>query len=574
MGQRFSRERQGSDAEHRATGPTMSSSNTNPINLFDELDRNLLRCPISDRQFLPLNVLDELITADNVLASVNAAARRKSNASQFSCNLKFAAGVVEKAKKLFAVLAFIGHEHAISDLLSEGLTDEDLPILRQPTMTRLSVESRDSGSTTHKAFQSWKPQDFRHFENDQWLFLAPVFDSTGKHLKLTGECAFPFLSPSQRIRDSVNSEVVQCSVHPHHYRPLVGVPLSFVPSGRLNTHPSLQTDQHQIQVAVKKIESRDAFEREIKNLNMIRALKSRHIIKHIVTCERNSSYYVVFPWASGGSLLDLWRPENDTARTPELVLWCLRQMLGLSDALRALHQDLEGGIHCRHGDLKPDNILLFEEGEDRFLVIADLGVSRIHEQPTELRQGGTTTKATTFSYQAPEASDEGNQDKPRHRTYDIWSLGCIFLEFVIWLLYDLKAVRNFGDHRQRRPQNPHRSFYQTTNEGQVEPDAAVLDAISSLREDYRCGDDTALGILVKLIAEKALVIPVEKRCNAEMLRNELQKIVQSAEQNFNSKNTSYLLKEPIHLALTPKIFGPAPRSLKSSRPDTPQGEKG
>ena len=344
----------------------------------------------------------------------------------------------------------------------------------------------------------------------------------------------------------------------------------FILGKQLNTHQSLQVDRRQLQVAVKKVENQDTFKRELKNLEMIRALKCRHVIKHIATCERNSSYYVVFPWASGGSLLNYWRRENDTARTPTLVLWCLRQMLGLSEALRALHQDLEGEIHCRHGDLKPDNILLFEEAEDHFLVIADLGVSRIHEQPTELREGGTTTKATTLVYQAPEASDVENQDKPRHRTYDIWSLGCIFLEFVIWLLYDLKAVKNFGDHRYRRPQNPHRSFYQMTADGQVESDTAVLGAISALREDSRCDGDTALGILLKLIAEKVLVIPVENRCNAETLRDELLDIVQSAEQNLNSENSSYLLKESCQLALTPKIFSPIEQSLKS-RPDTPQG---
>jgi serine/threonine protein kinase len=337
-----------------------------------------------------------------------------------------------------------------------------------------------------------------------------------------------------------------------------------------NCIQSARPDQRQIQVAVKTLKSQDIFEREYKCLRMIRELKSRHIIKYIATCERRTSYHILFPWAAGGSLLDYWSRNNDTPRTPELVLWSLRQMFGLSEALRALHQDLDGDMHCRHGDLKPDNILLFGENEDRYLVIADLGVSRIHEQPTDMRPGGTTTTATTRVYQAPEISASEARDKPRHRTYDVWSLGCIFLEFVIWLIHDAKAVKNFADHRFRRPQNVLRSFYQINNStGQVEPDSAVENAISALKADSRCASDTALGTLVDFIAEKVLVIPVRSRCDATTLCDKVQAIVQTAEHDLKLGNASYLLKEHRLLAPAPKVFLPAEPSLKS-RPDTPQ----
>jgi serine/threonine protein kinase len=227
--------------------------------------------------------------------------------------------------------------------------------------------------------------------------------------------------------------------------------------------------------------------------------------------------------------MDYWEFESKTPRNPELVLWSLQQMLGLAEAIRALHHDLGGDLHLRHGDLKPANILFFKEDGDNFLMVADVGVSRIHEQPTLLRRVGTTTEATTRSYEAPEVAFE-RPGQPRARTYDIWSLGCVFLEFAIWLLYDVNAINNFEENRRDPLQNKDASFYVTTG-GKAELSKDVSDAIKALREDPRCQGGTALGSLVNLIADKLLVIAVDERCKAEQLRDELHKIVQDAEQN-------------------------------------------
>ena len=304
-------------------------------------------------------------------------------------------------------------------------------------------------------------------------------------------------------------------------------------------------------MAIKELRDRKSFEREKDNLTKILNLNNRHLIKHIATCERGSNYYVIFPLANGGSLLDYWKRENEKPRSLELILWSLQQMHGLAGATYALHHDLGGDIHCRHGDLKPANILLFEEDADRFLVIADLGVSRIHEQQTNLRRCGTTTMATTRSYEAPEVLESGRQDQPRARTYDIWSLGCVFLEFAIWLLYDFDAIKNFEDNRKRPLENPHASFFYMTPVGKAEIPTEVLDAIKALREDPRCQGGTSLESLVNLIADKLLVTAAEDRCKAEQLRDELQKIVQKARQDF-----SYLLNAtnqppPIHKVFLP-----------------------
>jgi serine/threonine protein kinase len=286
-------------------------------------------------------------------------------------------------------------------------------------------------------------------------------------------------------------------------------------------------------VAVKELHTQESFKREQGNLTKILRLNNRHLIKHFATIERGSSnYYVVFPLADGGSLSDYWERENSTPRTPELVLWSLQQMNGLAGALYSLHHELGGDEHCRHGDLKPANILLFEDNEDRTLVIADFGVSRIHGELTDLRQGGTTTAATTRSYEAPEASEYGRRNKPRARTYDIWSLGCVFLEFAIWLLYDIGAIKNFEENRKWPPGSQNASFFQMTPAGTAEISPDVLDAINALRQDLRCQRGTSLGCLVDLISTKLLLTVAEDRYNAKQLCVELQKIVQKGEEDL------------------------------------------
>jgi serine/threonine protein kinase len=295
------------------------------------------------------------------------------------------------------------------------------------------------------------------------------------------------------------------------------------------------------------------FEREKENLTGIQNLNNRHLIKHIATCQQNTDYYVVFPFANGGNLLEYWEREIEIPRSLDLIMWSLQQMLGLAGALYTLHHDLGADIHCRHGDIKPANILLFEKGDDRILVLADLGVSRFHEERTHMRRGGTTTMATTLSYEAPEVLELGNKDKPRARTYDIWSLGCVFLEFVIFLLYDFKAVKNFEDNRKRTTtcDNPNASFFQTTSNGHAEILPEVFDAIEALREDPRCRGGTSLNVLVNLIADKLLVTVVENRWRAEQLHEELQKIVHKANQD-----RSYLLNTTDQSPPVPKVFLP------------------
>lgn len=272
----------------------------------------------------------------------------------------------------------------------------------------------------------------------------------------------------------------------------------------------------------------------------------------------------MFPWADGGNLREFWAREDSRQRTPELILWCFQQMLGLVGALKDLHS-----ANCRHGDLKPENILHFKGRGEGILVVADVGVSRVHKDETSIRNAPTSTRATTPSYEAPEA--QPNQQTPRSRRYDMWSMGCIFLEFAVWILYNLEAINSFRRSRKSKddPKTTHANFYKRTSEGTVEIHSAVSEAMDTLREDPRCQGGTALENLVKLIAEDLLRIEVSHRAKADKLYDRLKKIFQDAE-----KKPSSLLNTVDPPPTIPLVFRPTGPKQNSTSPSNPEAGQG
>jgi serine/threonine protein kinase len=167
-----------------------------------------------------------------------------------------------------------------------------------------------------------------------------------------------------------------------------------------------------------KVDASRHYRDELTNLNRIRKIEDEHLNKPLACCEQ--ARCILFPWASGGDLWDFWEANNrkELERTPDVFLWALGQITGLTHALESLHQ-----VNTRHGDLKPSKILYFTDDNTKLgtLKIADFGVSRTHTVNTGLRESPTITKASTFIYEAPEAHDRFKNILKRSRKYDCWS---------------------------------------------------------------------------------------------------------------------------------------------------------
>jgi len=158
------------------------------------------------------------------------------------------------------------------------------------------------------------------------------------------------------------------------------------------------------------------------------------------------------------NLWDFWKAHDGplTPNPKNEMLWIASQILGIVDAVALLHNE-----NLRHGDIKPENILCFQSITDSSmnLVLADFGLGRAHDRATELRARTTVTVAVTMAYRAPESDMRGIV---RSRLYDIWCLGCLFLEMAGWILGRLDELQ-----RARRKGGVEEAFFDVDTADQL-----------------------------------------------------------------------------------------------------------
>ena len=198
-------------------------------------------------------------------------------------------------------------------------------------------------------------------------------------------------------------------------------------------------------------------------LQRLRRYSNPHLTTHLVTWTQGEKYYMLFPLAQCN--LHQYMSRRVFERTKENNIWLLEQFSGLANALHLIHnltfsnstlasdpnlspiapQDRERKAGWHH-DLKPENILYFEDAklDRKNFQIADFGSSKIHV----VRSHSHPTRSTmgTPTYEPPELETERLTSRP----YDIWSLGCVFLELLVWAMMDFRAVQKFRDERTRK----------------------------------------------------------------------------------------------------------------------------
>jgi len=259
--------------------------------------------------------------------------------------------------------------------------------------------------------------------------------------------------------------------------------------------------------------------REVDALAKMNQLGQKHIVRFITSFQRGTQedleHYVLFEWADGGNLSDFWHQPQTPKRTASLVKWVIEQLCGLSRALRAAHY-MPNGACYRHGDLKPGNILWFPDSDGYgTLKIGDWGEAKIHNQVTALRHGrvDTTAKYGTRRYEPPETGLHPLLPKGtphvRSRLYDLWGMGCIILEFIIWLLYDHEELSRFNNSNQGYF-GPSDMFYEISHEISHERVVRIHRVVEHWMEhmakDGRChSGETALGILLQIVRTGLLV---------------------------------------------------------------------
>ncbi|KAF7539289.1 hypothetical protein G7054_g2282 [Neopestalotiopsis clavispora] len=212
------------------------------------------------------------------------------------------------------------------------------------------------------------------------------------------------------------------------------------------------------------------------------------ITLHHTIIEQNSRYLIVLPIADLGNLHQFLHAEpavssNTYELTPasfderfrnlpahgvSLAGALAKECVAIADALRWLHagfsDDHAYSVNLAHMDLKPDNILLFDKGDNPvgWWKLADFGISVIKKVSkdgnVENQTMHTRARRPKSTYQAPEverAWDDSAGNFTVGRKSDVWSFGAIISEI---LTFNQKGPQGVVEFRNLRG-GTYDSFY-------------------------------------------------------------------------------------------------------------------
>ncbi|KAH8892263.1 kinase-like protein [Thozetella sp. PMI_491] len=426
---------------------------TSPLSALREQLETAMGTSTIGQRFFPVERLPLIVRPDTVRMELH---RRNRTIPSFLLDI-YAEAVCKDARsdgleashgttlrKVFAILTLMGVAERIVAFISGGTDDSILPLetMSDEDGGRITLRSSHSQSIDD-CILGWESTDIIKFENSQWLFLpgppaTPTPDAIFQGLR---ERSFPFIPDTEHVASGGFGHVFRARIHPD-YRKFLG--FDYGPSHRF---------------AVKRLDkartSREDFNREREALIRLRTLSHPHLTTLLSTYQDESNYYILFPWADG-DLRSFWeqnpKPRTDTFSS----LWIMKQLIGLADGLSKIHNlasevsrdaikavdELHQGHVGRHGDIKPENILWYKERDGAgVLKITDFGHSSFKHSSTELSRD--RPKGATRAYMAPECDVSSEFS----HSWDVWSLGCLFLEFVTWYLLGNPAVDLFAKLR-------------------------------------------------------------------------------------------------------------------------------
>jgi serine/threonine protein kinase len=282
-------------------------------------------------------------------------------------------------------------------------------------------------------------------------------------------------------------------------------------------------------------------------LNRLRSLQNPRIITLLATYKLRSDYYLMFPLAQH-NLRDFWLQTNPSAGRSDYKLWMIREVAGLAGVLSEMHHfgtiaqentsnptDTCPAVAV-HGDIKPENILLTKELNDLsweigkgVLQLADMGLSTFFHDTS---QGSAFKGPGTRTYEPPEAQ----QKLVVGVKSDIWSFGCVILEFIMWFLQGPRALERFTNdrimatpHSNIPLQDDHFFMLNLDREAKLlgaEVRVTVRKAIQDLYDEPDCTG--AIRDILQIVEKDMLVVDQVARIPSGELVSMLRKILAKA----------------------------------------------
>ncbi|RSL39146.1 hypothetical protein CEP53_014279 [Fusarium sp. AF-6] len=461
--------------------------------------------------FLPNGSIDNLITKDSVYKELRAEpSLLAEDKAELESLVEF---VLVSARKLFATTLLIGNSgHELQSRMKwfqdKDITDDSLPLQMSWWEKNCWYETANNGSghigeISIDLRELWKYDEFVDFFFQQHRFLAPVFSDTGLSYDFELETILPFTERDPDVKADRFGMTTQYRIHERH----------------INQHTMDAGRPYYVDVkqAYGDISEMDpSWENQVKLLSQLNSLNHEHLVRFLAAFRKGQKDgYFMFEWASGENLRNLWRTFHRPKLTSGLVKSAFRQISGLTNAINRVYSDLHAGC-WPYGDLEPEHILVFNNDNDDELGTLKLGVADLWLAIRNTKSEHMYRVKGGWWYEPPELSSLGLYFKgPQPRASYIWSMGCILLEFLIWLMYGEDGLDIFNQEKPSSLSSDGKYFYQGKREGQggmlitrVHP--VVVEWMDHMAADPACEvGTTALGNLLDLIRTRLLVVKPE-----------------------------------------------------------------
>ncbi|KAI0873910.1 hypothetical protein GGS24DRAFT_461623 [Hypoxylon argillaceum] len=519
--------------------------------VVDNLTEEMV-CNVTGKLFLPEGTLNRILDDDVMLQSLWELPQTPGRTAEKIKHL------FPMCRRIFAILALSGLLRFFQILVDRlGVSDECLPM---PDPEFLSTPTLLIGAGNPEHLEKWKSAAgvfekklyTRIFFERQWCVLAPVFRSSNhiQHYSFSQHHILPFVrkmsSPSANgmkhtekydFKYGSFGDIQKVRIHPDHYE--------FETESNARFLGRDSTDKPSNLFAVKTLRgtNRDGFEKEKQALERFRKLGSLTILQLLASYEIQAddtdhtpiTYNMLFPWADG-NLKELWESDQ-YLRDESIVPWIAEQCWKLADVLMIIHNgylnfdpkaDRFYGIH---GDIKPANILRFSADStgdsERLgrLVVGDFGLTNFHRESSR-----SMTNTSHAGYSIPYSAPEFRYGGKISRKVDIWALGCVFLEFIIWFLMGSTSVLcKFPDLRADMDTSTiqtdaffEHAPYDDKGASLARLKPVVLEWIHTLYSNDGCSD--YLSDFLDLIRSRMLVVNAQDRIQANELSQQLEKM--------------------------------------------------
>ncbi|KAH7161677.1 kinase-like domain-containing protein [Dactylonectria macrodidyma] len=351
--------------------------------------------------------------------------------------------------RIFALLVLAERVRDLAKFIRHGVCDEKLPIAIVQTRTQRLVYLERDKSKPLECFEGWSDNDKECFERNQWSVTAPFFDLTKERICKEFHLHHSTFRPWRKSEDSAALEncgaygaVTLVEFHPtshSFHNALTGIKL-----GRSRLAIKTLYDA--------KFNDEQQFRRELDQLKRFSGFVHEHLVTTLGAFKQGGQWNFIFPSAAYD--LEKYLEQQNPPWNRRTVTWASKQLWGIMGALDTIHNPQHLHVsgkgekrYGRHGDIKCDNILCFQvagASDQYVLVISDFGLSDFNRDTSRSNIPNQRIPAVP-GYRPPECDIKGGLVS---RAYDIWTMGCLFLEFLTWLLGGPTCLKEFQHKRE------------------------------------------------------------------------------------------------------------------------------